>query len=179
MMHFKHGLRARFGLLCFFLLAFSSFPIHAEEIKPVDPAKRLTVQDVQRSLEGAERAELSLAGLLEMQKEGPLVILDVRSKESHAARHIAGSVNIPLTDLTEKTAVLAIPDKKTPVALLCDYSLFPTRMLSMTIQAYPVLKASGYEKIYRLNLWQGKDGKMISSEDIEKLLPFETSPAGK
>lgn len=146
----------------------------AEAPAPVPPEQRLTVKDVQDTLASAEAAELSLLGLLQKQKAGEVVILDVRSKEAYAARHIRGAVNIPLTDLTEKTIAAAVPDKKTPVAVMCDFSLFPTRMLAMTIQAYPVLKAVGYEEVYRLNLWQTQTG-MISVEDIEKALPFETA----
>lgn len=173
-----HFLKAYFVFSLLFLFAFVPFSTRAEESQKQDLQRRLTVKDVQASLEGA-KGELSLTGLLGLQKAGQVVILDVRSKERHASHHIKGSINIPLTELTEKTAVAALPDKKTPVAVMCDFSLAPTRMLAMTIQAYPVLHASGYENIYRLNLWQTEDGKMLSVEDIEKQLPFEGSDVKK
>ncbi|HYD18458.1 MAG TPA: rhodanese-like domain-containing protein, partial [Patescibacteria group bacterium] len=85
--------------------------------------------------------ELDLTGFLALKENGPVTILDVRNKEAFAERHLAGSVNAPLTDLTEKTLPVLAADKARPVVLVCDYSFFPTRMLSMTLQAYPVLKA--------------------------------------
>ena len=162
-----------FSFITLILISFFVNPIHALE-PPVESVKVLTVGDVQETLKTAERAELGLQGLLDLQKAGQVIILDVRSPQSHAMNHIKGSINIPLTDLTERTVTAVIPDKKTPVAVMCDFSLFPTRMLAMTIQAYPVLKAAGYENIYRLNLWQNRDGgSMLTQEDIEKALPFE------
>jgi len=88
-----------------------------------------------------------------LQKQGGYVVLDLRSKESFARRHLKGAVNAPLTELTEKTLPQLVPDKNTKVVLACDYSFAPTRMVPMTLQAYPVLKAAGYTQIYRLNLW--------------------------
>ena len=118
--------------------------------------------------------ELHMNGFLDLQKQGPVVVLDVRSKESFARRHLKGSVNAPLTDLTEKNLPILVPDKNTPVVLTCDYSFMPTRMVAMTMQAYPVLKSNGYTKIYRLNLWDDRAaGKMLEPADQEKLLAFE------
>ena len=71
-----------------------------------------------------------------------------------------------------RTLPAIAPDKETPVVLVCDYSFFPVRMLAMTMQAYPVLKANGYTTVYRLNLWQGKDG-IPSQEEQEKAFAFE------
>ncbi|MEZ0225492.1 MAG: rhodanese-like domain-containing protein [Alphaproteobacteria bacterium] len=118
--------------------------------------------------------ELHLKGFQDLIKQGPVVVLDVRSKESFARRHLKGSVNAPLTDLTEKTLPQLVPDKNTPVVLACDYSFMPVRMLAMTIQAFPVLKANGYTKIYRLNLWSNpQGGDMEDYAAQEKALEFE------
>lgn len=167
----------RYGFFIIFLISFSfsGFAIRAEDSPPAQsPSKALTVDQFKAALPQGTAEELSLKGLLDLQKEGSIVILDVRSKESFAARHLKGSVNMPLTDLTEKTLPQAAPDKTVPVVLACDYSFFPVRMLAMTMQAYPVLSANGYEKIYRLNLWQDKGGaKMIDAGEQEKALEFE------
>jgi rhodanese-related sulfurtransferase len=118
--------------------------------------------------------ELHLKGFQDLQKQGPVIVLDVRSKESFAKRHLKDSVNAPLTDLTEKNLPTLVPDKNTPVVLACDYSFMPIRQLAMTLQAYPVLKHNGYTKIYRLNLWRDPDNnKMIESYEQEKVLAFE------
>lgn len=120
--------------------------------------------------------ELHLAGFQDLIKQGPVVILDVRSKDSFEKRHLKGSVNAPLTDLTEKNLPQLAPDKNVPVVLACDYSFMPVRTIAMTMQAYPVLKANGYTKIYRLNLWSDpKGGSMIDDAAQEKALAFEGS----
>ena len=70
-----------------------------------------------------------------------------------------------------------LPDKSRPVALLCDYSFFPTRKIPMTLQAYPVLKAAGYKRIYELRFWGTKDHPgMTKRDEIDKALGFEGSP---
>ncbi len=118
--------------------------------------------------------ELDLPGFVALKEKGAVTVLDVRSADSFARRHLAGSVNAPLTGLTEKNLPALAPDKDAPVVLVCDYSFFPTRMISMTLQAYPVLKTNGYKKIYRLNLWQGKNGSGIESQEAqEKALAFD------
>ncbi|TNE31595.1 MAG: rhodanese-like domain-containing protein [Alphaproteobacteria bacterium] len=152
------------------MLALCLFPAvsHAQQ----EPVQALTLDQFKEALP-SHAEELHLKEFLALKQKEEVVVLDVRSKESYAYRHLAGSVNIPLTDLTEKILSEAVPDKDTPVVLACDYSFFPTRMIAMTMQAYPVLKANGYTKIYRLNLWSSADGKMVSDEEQEKRLVFE------
>lgn len=135
--------------------------------------KAFTVDDFRAALpEKAE--ELDMKGFLKLKEAGEVVVLDVRSNESFAYRRLKGSLNAPLTDLTEKNLPQLAPDKETPVVLVCDYSFHPVRMIAMTMQAYPVLKANGYKNIYRLNLWHDKDGgEMLDDEAQEKLLDFE------
>lgn len=118
--------------------------------------------------------ELDLDGYLDLQKSGAFTVLDVRSKESFEQRHIKNSINIPLTDLTEHTLAEKIPNRSVPVIIVCDYSFAPVRMIAMTMQAYPVLKASGYHEIYRLNLWHDPvHHETISEEEQEKHIAFE------
>lgn len=117
-------------------------------------------------------AELDLPGFVALQQSSKVAVLDVRSKESFARRHIKGSVNAPLTELTEKTLPALLPDKEVPVVLACDYSFQPTRMIPMTLQAYPVLHAAGYKKIYRLNLWSASGG-IVPDEAQQKQVSFE------
>lgn len=118
--------------------------------------------------------ELDMPGFLALKEQGAVTVLDVRAKESYDRRHLAGSLNAPLTDLTEKNLPALAPDKEAPVVLVCDYTFFPVRMLAMTLQAYPVLKSQGYKNIYRLNLWQSKNGgDMVSQEAQEKALDFD------
>lgn len=140
------------------------------------PAQNIVTLEKYKDALPETSEELDLAGFLALKDKGAVTVLDVRSAESYARRHLAGSVNAPLTDLTEKNLPALAPDKDAPLVLVCDFSFFPTRMVSMTLQAYPVLKSQGYKNIYRLNLWQGKNGGgMVSQEDQEKALAFEGS----
>jgi hypothetical protein len=163
----RQGLHVMLCVCCF------SIPTHAEDPTPGAEAikKILTVEQFKEHLPEHE-IELDLAGFVKLKQQGPLVVLDVRSKETFASRHLKGSVNIPLTELTEHTLPEVAPDKDVPIVLACDYTFFPTRMISMTIQAYPVLKASGYRTIYRLNLWLRGD-HMVSTEAQEQVVEFE------
>lgn len=168
-------------LIALFCFAFAPVPTRADRVAEPAPAEAaqsaaprpFNVDDFKQALPDTSD-ELSLANFLALKEKGNVVVLDVRSKETFAARHLAGSLNAPLTDLTEKTLPALIPDKTADVVLVCDYSFMPTRMISMTIQAYPVLKAAGYDKIHRLNLWKGDAGQPMNDEQAqERALPFE------
>lgn len=150
--------------ICLIYIIFFSIPTRAEPQKPV-----FTAEDMRKSLIGADSVVLGLTQFLLLQQTNPdHVVLDVRSAERYAEKHIKGAINIPVTELTEKTLAEKIPDVNTPIAIMCDFSLIPSRMVPMTLQAYPVLKAAGYEKIYRLQLWRGE-----TPEPFERLIAFE------
>lgn len=80
-------------------------------------------------------------GVEEWKNTKGAVLLDVRTKEEYAGRHIGGSVNIPLDRLD--TVGRIIPDKKTPVFVHC---LSGGR--SASAEAY--LKRNGYEHVYNI-----------------------------
>ena len=146
----------------------------AERVAPeTATAAPLTVSAFKQALPDENARELDLEGFAALQQQQGTVVIDVRSKESFDAEHIKGSINAPLTDLTEKTLPALAPDTAAPVVLVCHDSFGPTRRVSATMQAYPVLKAAGYSQIYRLNLWQGRDNTMRSPDDIAKQVPFE------
>ena len=148
------------------IAAFLGLPAQAEA--PRAPSGPMSVQGFHDALQGAAEAELDLAGFLELQRNGKVIVLDVRSPQSFADLHIEGAINAPLTGLTEKTLPQILPDKDVPVALMCEHTMGMTRMISMTIQAYPVLKANGYKHIYRLTFWKDAKGKMVPYSEIEK-----------
>lgn len=147
-------------------------PSTSVETAPVDQKSIVTLDQFKDALP-VNAEELHLQDFLDLKKHGPVVVIDVRAEGAYVRRHLTGSVNMPLTDLTEKTLPQIVPDKNMPVVLACDYSFQPVRMIAMTIQAYPVLKANGYTKIYRLNLWNSPSGQMVSDEAQEKALAFE------
>jgi len=160
-------------LIC---LCFAGVAAQAEKAAPSqNPSltQGLTPDQFKAVLPG-NAEELDVAGFKALEAKGPVVVLDLRSPQSYAARHLKGAVSAPLTDLTEKTLPALAPDKEVPVVLTCDYSFMPTRMVPMTLQAYPVLKAAGYKTIYRLNLWKGADNAaMLTDKAQEAQLPFE------
>lgn len=167
-------IKTLFVLFLFALIIVPSYFLFAADHSAPSDKKGISLAEFKDALPDSEK-ELSLEDFLKLKKEGkPLLVLDIRSKESFQKRHLKDSINLPLTDLTEKTLPQMAPDKNTPVVLLCDYSFAPVRMIAMTLQGYPVLQASGYKTIYRLNLWQGKKN-IISDEEQEKLLAFEKS----
>ncbi len=140
------------------------------------------------AMKGVEASEMDYHAFLKMQsRDDKPVILDVRSKQAFEHEHLKGSVNLPLTDMTEKTLAQAIPDKTKDIIVVCDFSLFLSRMLPMTMQAYPVLKVNGYDKVHRLNLW--KNDPMGKREGVEfekaprpvpekKITTYDCDPAG-
>lgn len=159
-------------LLAMFLILWANSGVATQSTTPpINTDKLINLQEFKEALP-TRAEELGVSGLQGLQKAGNVVIIDVRDKESFERRHLAGSVNAPLTGLTEKTLPEIAPDKEAPVVLVCDYTFFPVRMLAMTLQAYPVLKANGYKNIYRLNLWSGEGG-IQSQEEQEKVFAFE------
>lgn len=172
---------ARFSQSAFVFIMLISFVFapcmgRAQSEPQVDPQileKLMTVEDYKKALP-EKQEELFIADFLKLKGQGNVVVLDVRSKDSFARSHLKGSVSAPLTDLTEKNLPALVPDKNAHVVLACDYTFQPVRMLAMTIQAYPVLRANGYANIYRLNLWMDKNGgEMRGAEAQAKLLEFE------
>jgi hypothetical protein len=132
-----------------------SLPAQAEE--PVDTSvQKFIVGDAQfeEAMKGATESVIGREKFVSLQEEGNVAILDVRDRVSFEKEHIKGSINIPLDRITEKTLPQALPDKGTRVILVCENSFYPTRMIALTTQAYPVMKVNGYGNVYQLNLWR-------------------------
>ncbi len=145
-----------FYLCCAFVCIDARISAFAEELPPSPSSKKkeVDVRGFRNYLDGMEEAELDLEGFLSLHKNSKVVILDVRSQLGFDQKHIKDSINIPLTELTEHTLEKNIPDKMVHVVLVCDASFVGhmSRMIPMTIQAWPVLKASGYENVHTLDV---------------------------
>lgn len=138
----------------------------------------MSVEEFNAHMQGAGAAALTLDEFIQMRAQEPaLVVLDIRSAEGYSLRHIKGARNLPLTEMTEHTLPQILPDKDVPVVMVCDESFGPTRRVSMTLQGWPILKANGYTRVYRLNLWRTSDGsnRMLGDADITKQVEFEGS----
>ncbi len=139
----------------------------------------MSVDEFTKHMEGAQEAALTLNGFAALKQSSPdVVVLDVRSKERFAGKYIKDSLNLPVTEMTEHTLPALIPDKTRAVVLVCDESFFPTRLLSMTLQAWPVLKANGYTNVYRLNLWRPEEegGAAHTPDDIAQHVTIVETP---
>lgn len=94
----------------------------------------------------------------EAAKPGTL-LLDARSKDAFAAGHIAGAVNLPLTDFTADSLAAVIganPDR--PILIYCNNNFrndaAPVRMkaapLALNIQTFINLVGYGYPNVWEL-----------------------------
>ena len=94
----------------------------------------------------------------EAAKPGTL-LLDARSKDAFAAGHIAGAVNLPLTDFTAESLAAVIganPDR--PILIYCNNNFrndaAPVRMkaaqLALNIQTFINLVGYGFGNVWEL-----------------------------
>ncbi|WP_052071732.1 rhodanese-like domain-containing protein [Sphingopyxis sp. MWB1] len=94
----------------------------------------------------------------EVARPGAL-LLDARSRDAFAAGHIAGAVNLPLTDFTAaRLAALIGPDVNRPIYIYCNNNFAndaePVPMkraqLSLNIQTFINLVGYGYPNVWEL-----------------------------
>jgi len=145
-------------------------------LDPLGIPLSMSVEEFNRHMEGAREAALTLEGFVALRAAEPaMVVLDTRAPAAYGYQRIKSSLNLPLTEMTEHTLPARLPDRTQPVVLVCDESFGPTRRMSMTLQAWPVLKANGYTRVYRLNLWrpEAEGAPMHGQEEIEKHVPLE------
>jgi len=110
---------------------------------------------------GTQRADRLLrfdAFRAEAAKPGAL-LLDARSKDAFAAGHIAGAVNLPLTDFTaESLAAVIGADPGRPILIYCNnnfsnhQSPVPLKAapLALNIQTFINLVGYGYPNVWEL-----------------------------
>lgn len=107
-----------------------------------------------------ERAKrrVTLARFKQMATTGEAPILDARSADAFAQGHIAGAINLPLTDFTAPALAAALPDPNRPVLIYCNNNFSNDRppvmlkaaAVSLNIQTYINLAAYGYRNVYEL-----------------------------
>ena len=94
-----------------------------------------------------------------MEKETDYIILDVRTAEEFAGKHIADAINIP-NETIGSEELAELPDKNQLILVYC-------RSGNRSKQASEKLAALGYTKIYEfggINDWTGE----TVSEELEK-----------
>lgn len=107
-----------------------------------------------------EKRRITEAEFIAMAAEPGTIVLDARSADKYALRHIAGAVSLPFTDFTEESLAAAIPDKATRVLIYCNNNFegpeaeraFPAKLksASLNISTFVALVTYGYKNVYEL-----------------------------
>jgi phage shock protein E len=104
------------------------------------------------------RHRVPLARFQSMAASGEAVILDARSADAFAAGHIAGAINLPLTDFTAEALAQKLPDRTRPVLIYCNNNfvnnvrpvMLKSAPVSLNIQTFINLHAYGYREVWEL-----------------------------
>ena len=145
------------GILDVMLVTLAAAPDGGVAVKEIPPK-----QFYGRALESAPQLATAEQTAQWLRDKGA-VLVDVRSAEDFARRHIRGAVSLPLTDLTEENLRKVAPRKDAPLILYCDDQLFPSRRVALTTLGAPTAQQLGYAHVYRLeNLWSRQDYRFDS-----------------
>ncbi len=123
------------------LIDFSRFVQLAQRVEPVREQRRITEEQ-----------------FAAWSAQPGTVVLDARSADKYALRHIRGAINLPYTDFTEEALARVIPAKETRVLIYCNNNFagapraFTEKRAtaSLNISTYVALAAYGYTNIYEL-----------------------------
>jgi len=85
--------------------------------------------------------------------EDSLVVIDLRSETTTQDRKYKKVINISMEEMVTEVMEKSIPNKLTPIVLICEQSFQITRMVALSTYAYPTLKLMGYENIKILEDW--------------------------
>ena len=105
-----------------------------------------------------EKRRVSEAQFAALAAEPGTIVLDARSADKFALRHIRGAVSLPFTDFTAESLAKVLPAKDTRVLIYCNNNfLGAPRSLasksapaSLNISTYIALATYGYTNIYEL-----------------------------
>jgi len=89
------------------------------------------------------RGSLSMEALSELKQKGALV-LDVRTKAEFADGHVAGSLNIPLSELPDRLKEL---DPARPILACCASGM-------RSAKAKSILDAAGFALVHNVGPWR-------------------------
>lgn len=105
-----------------------------------------------------DKRRVTLDRFKAMARRQGAVILDARSATAFAEGHIAGAINVPLTDFTAEALAAALPDRTRPILIYCNNNfrnnrrpvLLKAAPVSLNIQTFINLAAYGYKNVYEL-----------------------------
>jgi rhodanese-related sulfurtransferase len=123
------------------LIDYAQFQKIAREVAPVRETRRVTEEQ-----------------FAAMAAEPGTIILDARSADKYALRHLRGAVSLPFTDFTEASLAAAIPSKTTRVLIYCNNNFLGAQRAlaskapaaSLNISTYIALATYGYTNVYEL-----------------------------
>lgn len=123
------------------LIDFTQFQLIAAQVAPVREQHRITEDQ-----------------FLAMSSEPGTVVLDARSADKFAMRHIKGAINLPFTDFTVASLARAIPEQTTRILIYCNnnFNGAPRSLTtksapaSLNISTYIALATYGYKNVFEL-----------------------------
>ena len=155
------------ALVCFTPLLFAKDPIPNERID-----YPTFMQIAQKSAPVREKRRVTEEEFMTMAGEPGTVVLDARSADKYALRHICGAVSLPFTDFTAESLARVLRQKDCRVLIYCNNNFrgSPVSLAakspaaSLNISTYIALATYGYTNVYEL-------GPLL---DVKKTkLPFE------
>jgi hypothetical protein len=86
------------------------------------------------------------------------IVLDARSAEKYALKHIAGAVNLSFPDISIESLARVLPDRNARILIYCnnnfvnDERAFPSKSAnaSLNLSTYIALYSYGYRNVYEL-----------------------------
>ena len=98
------------------------------------------------------------AEFIRMASEPGTVVLDVRSSQFYAMRHVAGAVNLSFTEFTKDALARVIPTRNTRVLIYCNNNFVgaPESMATkapsaaLNLSTYTSLVSYGYRNVVEL-----------------------------
>jgi hypothetical protein len=123
-----------------------------------------------------ESRRLTEAQFLAMMAEPGTIVLDARSAERYAMRHVRGAINLPFPDIAIDSLARVLPDKGVRILIYCNNNFtgdpvaFASKAApaSLNLSTYATLYGYGYRNVYEL-------GPQVAVEASK--LPFEGSIA--
>ena len=105
-----------------------------------------------------EQRRVTEAQFAALAAEPETVLLDARSADKFALRHIRGAVSLPFTDFTAESLARVIPTKATRVLIYCNNNFVgaPRSLASkaapasLNISTYIALVTYGYTNVFEL-----------------------------
>ena len=144
-----------------FTLALAAAPLAAAATQPAPPSKVDYAGFVALSAELAPvRAQrlVSLDRFWALAADGDTLILDARSHDAFERGHMAGAVNLPLTDFTAPSLARTIGDPNRRLLIYCNNNFLNNTdpvvtkqiRLALNIQTFINLHGYGYDNVWEL-----------------------------